>query len=92
MIEHDDDPAAESENPSQEEHGPSPVFDRYRSLIDPNLQIFVEKDEIPPFRFKAGGWELVQSSIALKPAMIARITKNGFFMFRANGIGPAGPS
>ncbi len=62
--------------------GPSIVFDNYRSLIDPNLLIFVQRDVVPPFRFKAGGWELVQSSIALGPAMMARISEKGFFMCR----------
>ena len=38
-------------------------FDRYRSLGDPHLTIFVAKDVVPPFRFKSGGWELLQSSI-----------------------------
>ena len=59
-------------------------FDRYRSLGDPRLTIFVAKDVVPPFRFKSGGWELLQSSIELGPAMKARIAENGFFMFRAN--------
>jgi hypothetical protein len=38
-------------------------FDRYRSLLDPAVTICVAKDVVPPFRFKAGGWELLQSSI-----------------------------
>ena len=33
-------------------------FDGYRSVSNPNLMIFVAKDVVPPFRFKAGGWEL----------------------------------
>lgn len=60
-------------------------FDNYRSLGDPNLMIFVAKDVVPPFRFKAGGWELVRSSIELGPAMRARIAEKGYLMFRANG-------
>jgi hypothetical protein len=59
-------------------------FDRYRSLADPNLMIFVAKDVVPPFRFKAGGWELIRSSIELGPAMKARIAEKGYFLFRAN--------
>ena len=59
-------------------------FDGYRSLADPNLMIFVAKDAVPPFRFKAGGWELLQSSVDVGPAMKARIAEKGFFMFRAN--------
>jgi hypothetical protein len=59
-------------------------FDSYRSLADSNLMIFVAKDVVPPFRFKAGGWELLQSSIELGSAMKARIAEKGFFMFRVN--------
>jgi hypothetical protein len=59
-------------------------FDGYRSLADPNLMIFVAKDAIPPFRFKAGGGELLQSSVDLGSAMKARITEKWFFMFRVN--------
>lgn len=33
-------------------------FDSYRSVSDPNLMIIVAKEVVPPFRFKAGGWEL----------------------------------
>jgi hypothetical protein len=59
-------------------------FDRYRSLIDPAVMIFVAKDVVPPFRFKAGGWELLQSSTEIGSAMKARIAERGFFMFRVN--------
>jgi hypothetical protein len=59
-------------------------FDNYRSLADSNLMIFVAKDVVPPFRFKAGGWELMQSSIELGSAMKARIAERGFFMCRVN--------
>ena len=58
--------------------------------------IFVAHDAVPPFRFKAGGWELLQSSIQLRSAMKARIAENGFFMFLVNedksgGIEPTSP-
>lgn len=59
-------------------------FDSYRSLADPDLMIFVARDVVPPFRFKAGGWEFLQSSAELGSAMKARIAEQGFFMFRAN--------
>lgn len=59
-------------------------FDSYRSRADPNLMIFVANDVVPPFRFKAGGWELLQSSIELGSAMKARIAEKGFFMIRVN--------
>ena len=58
-------------------------FDSYRSLADASLMIFVAKDAVPPFRFKAGGWVL-QSSVDLGSAMKARIAEKGFFMFRVN--------
>src|SRR5271169_6031868 len=72
------------ENLSDEGDTP-PLFDKYNSLVDPSILIFVKKDDVPPFRFKAGGWELLQSSIKLGPAMTARIAENGFFMCRVTG-------
>jgi hypothetical protein len=59
-------------------------FDRYRSLLDPTLTILVLADEVPPFRFKAGGWELLQSSIEVGEAIKVRIAEKGFFLFRVN--------
>jgi hypothetical protein len=59
-------------------------FDSYRSLADFNIRIVVAKDAVPPFRFKAGGWELTQSSIEVGSATKARIAAKGFFMFRVN--------
>jgi hypothetical protein len=70
---------------SQEKQAPSRTgFDSYRSLADPNIRIVVAKDAVPPFRFKAGGWELTQSSIEVGSATKARIAAKGFFMFRVN--------
>ena len=65
-----------------EQASPAP-FDHYRSLADPNLMIFVAKDVVPPFRFKAGGWELLKTS-ALGPAMKTRIAEKGYFLCRLN--------
>jgi hypothetical protein len=59
-------------------------FDSYRSLADSNLRIIVAKDVVPPFRFKAGGWEFSQSSTEIGSAIRARIAEKGFFMFRVN--------
>jgi len=59
-------------------------FDSYRSLADSNIRIVVAKGTVPPFRFKAGGWELMQSSIDVGSATKARIAAKGFFMFRVN--------
>jgi hypothetical protein len=59
-------------------------FDRYRSLVYPTITIFVPKDVVPPFRFKAGGWELLQSSAEIGSAIKDRIAENGYFMFRVN--------
>ena len=80
--------AEDSSEPSTEADGreSQPVlsagFDTYRSLTDSSLMILVAKDVVPPFRFKAGGWEFLQSSIELGSAMKARIAEKGFFMFR----------
>jgi hypothetical protein len=59
-------------------------FDRYRSLRDSSVTIIVAKDVVPPFRFKAGGWELLQPSIDPGSAIKARIIEKGFFLFRVN--------
>jgi hypothetical protein len=59
------------------------LYDHYRSVRDPSLMIFVDKDAVPPFRFKAGGWDLQQTAIDLGPAMMARVAAQGFFLFRA---------
>jgi hypothetical protein len=59
-------------------------FDSYRSVSDPNLMIIVAKEVVPPFRFKAGGWELFRASIELGSAMKARIAEKGFFLIRVN--------
>ena len=48
------------------------------------LRIIVAKDVVPPFRFKAGGWELLRSPIEVGSAIKARIAEKGFFMFRVN--------
>jgi len=83
MAEDGSDPI-EPLNSAEDEEAVSKTFDNYRSVADPNLMIFVEKDAVPPFRFKAGGWDLLQSSIDLGPAMKTRIADNGFFLFRVN--------
>jgi hypothetical protein len=59
------------------------VYDHYRSVRDPTLMIFVDKDAAPPFRYKAGGWDLFQASVDLGPAMRARIAEKGYFLLRA---------
>jgi hypothetical protein len=59
------------------------VYDHYRSVRDLTLMIFVDKDAVPPFRYKVGGWDLFQTSVDLGPAMRARIAKKGYFLLRA---------
>jgi len=59
-------------------------FDNYRSLANPNIRIIVAKNVVPPFRFKAGGWELLHSSTEPGLAIKARIAGRGFFLFRVN--------
>jgi hypothetical protein len=75
---------SESAEGGDTESQPATGFDRYRSLLDPTLTILVPTDEVPPFRFKAGGWELLQSSIEVGAAIEARIADKGFFLFRVN--------
>jgi len=84
MVEDDEDPSIEAQNSAQDEQSSSTTFDLYGSLADPSLRIFVANDAVPPFRFKAGGWELLASSIDLGPAMQTRITDNGYFLCRVN--------
>lgn len=64
-------------------------FDSYRSLANPNIRIIVAKDVVPPFRFKAGGWELLPPSNEPGSAIKTRVAERGFFLFRVNedGIG-----
>jgi hypothetical protein len=84
MAADDSDLPIEALNSSQDDEAASNTFDNYRSVGHPSLMIFVKKDTVPPFRFKAGGWELLQSSIDIGPAMKARIDEKGFFMCRVN--------
>jgi hypothetical protein len=80
----DDDPSIKALHVAQNEQPSPTTFDHYGSLADPSLRIFVAKDTVPPFRFKAGGWELLTSSFDLGPAMKTRITENGYFLCRVN--------
>jgi hypothetical protein len=84
MAEESSEPSTEADGSQESKPALSAGFDGYRSLTDPNLMIFVAKDVVPPFRFKAGGWELLQSSVDLGSAMKARVAEKGFFMFRVN--------
>ena len=84
MAEDSSEPSEEADGSQESQPSLSAGFDRYRSLTDPNLMIFVAKDIVPPFRFKAGGWEFLQSSTELGSAMTTRIAEKGFFMFRVN--------
>jgi hypothetical protein len=71
-------------NRMEEDSSEPSGFDSYRSLADSKLMILVEKDIVPPFRFKAGGWEFLQSLTELGSAVKTRIAEKGFFMFRVN--------
>ena len=55
-------------------------YDSYRSLADPSLVIFVPENIIPPFRFKVGGWEPLQSSVELSPEAKHRIAQQGYLI------------
>ena len=65
-------------------------FDSYRSLANPNIRIIVAKDVVPPFRFKAGGWELLSSTTEPGSAIRARVAQKGFFLFLVNEDGTGG--
>ena len=84
MVEDDVEHWEGADGSQEGEPTPSERFDRYRSVVDSSLMIVVAKDVVPPFRFKAGGWDLIQSSIEVGSAMKVRIAENGFFMFRIN--------
>jgi len=55
-------------------------YDSYRSLADPSLVIFVPESIIPPFRFKVGGWEPLQSSVELNAEAKHRIAQQGYLI------------
>jgi len=84
MVEDDAKPSIEVLNAAQDQQASPTTFDHYKSLADPALMIFVAKDAVPPFRFKAGGWELLNSSIDLGPTMKIRISEKGFLLCRVN--------
>jgi hypothetical protein len=76
--------SAEADGSQESQPEVSAGYDSYRSLADSNLIIFVPTHTVPPFRFKAGGWELLQASIDLNPAARARVAEKGFSIERAN--------
>ena len=78
------DPLTGADGSQERQPASSAGFDSYRSLADSSIRIIVAKDVVPPFRFKAGGWELTQSSTEPGSAIEARIAEKGFFMFRVN--------
>lgn len=84
MSDDDPDPPVPKGADSLEAAAMSVGYDNYRSVRDSRLMIFVAHDAVPPFRFKAGGWELLHSSIELGSVMQARVAERGFFMFRVN--------
>lgn len=84
MNSEDDEPSNGGNSLSEVQPASSVRFDSYRSLAYSDVQIIVGSSVVPPFRFKAGGWEISQSSIEVGTAIATRITENGFFMFRIN--------
>lgn len=80
-----------SEQHSEEDGNHQPTasagYDSYRSVADSSLVIFVPKHGVPPFRFKAGGWELLRSSVDLNPEAEARVAENGFVIESLNPTG-----
>jgi hypothetical protein len=84
MNSKNDERSSGADDPREGEPGSSATFDSYQSLAYSDVRIIVANGVVPPFRFKAGGWEMSQSSIEVGMAIEARITENGFFMFRLN--------
>jgi hypothetical protein len=78
MAEDSSEPSTQADGGQEGQPALRAGFDSYRSLADSNLMIMVAMDVVPPFRFKAGGWELSQSSIELGSAMKIRISENGY--------------
>ena len=79
------DPSLSGADPSDDsEPSPDGGFDSYQSLAHPDIRILVANDVVPPFRFKAGGWELLESSTDVGSAMKARIVGRGYFLFQVN--------
>jgi hypothetical protein len=74
----------EGTDPVEEAEPEHTAFNNYRSLAKAKIRITVAKDVVPPFRFKAGGWELLQSSTEPGSAIKARIAEKGFFLIRIN--------
>jgi len=65
-------------------------FGSYRSLADAKIMILVTKDVVPPFRFKAGGWEFLKTLTEIGRLAEDRVAQKGFFMFRVNEDGATG--
>jgi hypothetical protein len=84
------DPLAEPDPNDDSEPPLDAGFDNYRSLANSNIRIIVAKDVVPPFRFKAAGWELLPSSNEPGSAIRTRIAERGFFLFRVNEDGAGG--
>jgi hypothetical protein len=84
MAKDNSEPSTGADGCQESQPASSAGFDSYRSLAYFNVRIIVAKNVVPPFRFKAGGWELSRSSIEVGSATQARIAENGFFMFCIN--------
>ena len=78
------DPLAGADPKNNSEQSPDGGFDSYQSLAYPDIRIVVANNVVPPFRFTAGGWELLQSSTEIGSAMKARIVEKGYFLLRVN--------
>jgi len=84
VTEDNDEQPAAADGSRQSQPELSAGYDSYRSLADSSLVIFVPRHTVPPFRFKAGGWELLQSSVELDSVAKAGVAENGFFIDRIN--------
>ena len=86
MTEENSQHPAEADGSQESQPEVSAGYDSYRSLADSNLIIFVPKHTVPPFRFKAGGWELLHASIDQDSAARARVAEKGYFIQTANPV------
>ena len=84
MNSEDDEPSNGANGLRDGQPASSARFDSHRSLAYSDVRIIVPSSDVPPFRFKASGWEISQCSIEVGTAIAARIAENRFFMFRIN--------
>jgi hypothetical protein len=86
VTEEDSQQAATASGGQESQPEASAGYDSYRSLADSSVIIFVPKHTVPPLRFKAGGWELLQTSVDLNPDARARVAEEGYLIETADSV------